>query len=35
MNDPEEIEWALPVGFAIINIIALILTLTGNLPDGV
>jgi hypothetical protein len=27
--------WSLPVGFAIINIIALILALTGNLPDGV
>jgi hypothetical protein len=35
MNDPKEIGWSLPVGFAIINIIALILALTGNLPDGV
>jgi hypothetical protein len=33
MTDPEEIGWSLPV--AIINIIALILALTGNLPDGV
>jgi hypothetical protein len=35
MTDPKEIGWALPVGFVIINIIALILALTGNLPDGV
>ena len=35
MNDPEEMKWALPVGFVIINIIALILALTGNLPEGV
>lgn len=35
MNDQEEIGWALPVGFSIISIIALILALTGNLPDGV
>lgn len=35
MNDQEEIGWALPVGFLIINVIALILALTGNLPDGV
>ena len=38
MTDPEEpdwTDWGLPVGFVIINIIALILALTGNLPDGV
>jgi len=35
MNGPEEIGGALPVGFVIINIIALILAITGNLPDGV
>ena len=35
MTNPEEIGWALPVGFVLIMIIALILALTGNLPDGV
>ncbi len=35
MNDPEKPEWPLPIGYVLIMIIALILCLTGNLPDGV
>jgi len=35
MIDPEEPRWTLPVGFVLIMIIALILAIAGNLPDGV
>ena len=35
MNDPEEIDWSLPIGLAIIFIVTFILTITGNLPDGI
>jgi hypothetical protein len=32
MTDP---DYSLPIGLAIIFIVAFILTVTGNLPDGV